>query len=160
MTSKEIVSNTFVIHSQRIEWWVKWKIFPPSFRVGCWITMLASRWDIAANKQRIEMMAPTWHHQNAALWNWILTILVGFKGSLWDFFATFEGNNETVLLVLKSISSVCWSRMLRTIIFFHQFKVVQISLPTILQHFNQCFVFCQFCDVTKVAIVGKKRKML
>jgi hypothetical protein len=32
--------------------------------------MLASKWDIAANKQRIEfesVMAPTWHHQNAAL---------------------------------------------------------------------------------------------
>jgi hypothetical protein len=34
----------------------------------------------------------------------------------------------------------------RIIIFFYQFKVAQISLPTILQQFNQCFVFCQLCD--------------
>lgn len=136
---------------------------PSLIRVSCWTTMLASKWDIAANKQRIEfesVMAPTWHHQNAALWNWILTVWLVLKEVCGNFVQLLRGIKRLFFWVLKFISSFRRNRMLRIIIFFYQFKVVQISLPTILQHFNQCFVFFQFCDVSKVAIVSKKRKML
>lgn len=136
---------------------------PSLIRVGCWTTMLASRWDISAKKQRIEFesaMAPTWHHQNATLWNWILTVWLVLKEVCGIFLQLLRGIMRPFFWVLTFISSFPWNRMLRITIFFHQFKVVQISLPTILQHFNQCFVFFQICDVTKVAIDDKKRKML
>lgn len=136
---------------------------PSLIRVSCWTTMLASRCDISADKQRIEFksaMAPTRHHQNATLWNWILTIWLVLKEVCGISLQLLRGIMRPFFWVLKFISSFRWKFILRIIIFFYQFKVVQISLPTILQHFNQCFVFCQFCDVTEVAIVGKKRKML
>lgn len=136
---------------------------PSLIRVDCWTTMLASKWDIAANKQRIEfesVMAPTWHHQNTALWNWIGNVWLVLKEVCGIFLQLLRQIMRVFFWVLKFISWFSWNPMLRIIIFFYQFKVVQISLLTTLQHFNQCFVFCQFCDVTKVAIVSKKRKML
>jgi hypothetical protein len=59
--------------------------------------MLASRWDITANKQNRDDGFHLASSKCCPL-KLNLTCLVRFEGSLWNFFATFEGNNEAILL--------------------------------------------------------------